>query len=111
MSERVFEEVAVGEQAAHHQAHAPEQPLQESVLEAMHREHGNSYVMRVIASSLNVRSTPDSHATGNIIGTLPHGAEVVTTGDAGAWKSIQHPRGKAFVHGDYLSASAPPKAE
>ena len=103
-------EVAAGNSGAAEPARQHHE-LDDSVLAQMHREYGNSHVMRVIASSLNVRSSPDTAGSGNILGTLPHGAEVTTNGEAGAWRSIVHPHGKAFVHGDYLSASAPPKQE
>lgn len=87
------------------------------ILALLHQTLGNAFVvgvmaaarppatpgtMRVTASALNVRSTPDKSRADNIIGLLPHHAVVKTTGDGGDWIGIEH-RGKpAFVYAQYL---------
>jgi hypothetical protein len=59
--------------------------------------------MRVTASGLNVRITPDSGSKTNIIGGLFHGEELDAFGHAGHWVRIRYRDRDAYVHGDFVA--------
>ncbi len=67
--------------------------------------------MRVTASALHVRSTPDKKGDDNIIGLLPHHTIVHATQRAGNWVGIDHGGKPAFVYAQYVEVAPPPVAE
>lgn len=61
--------------------------------------------VRVTASMLNIRSTPDAEAKDNIVGGLRRGKVVTAVAQQGEWLVIDYQGEKAFVHGDYVRAA------
>jgi len=64
--------------------------------------------VRVTADGLNVRGTPDAHASDNIVGGLHHGAVVTAVAHQDAWVAIDFRGATAYVHGDYVEAAPKP---
>ncbi len=64
--------------------------------------------VRVTADGLNVRRTPNAHATDNIVGGLHHGAVVTAVTHQDAWLGIDFRGETAYVHGDYVEAAPKP---
>lgn len=71
---------------------------------------GPSGPMRVTASGLHVRSSPDKTSHENIVGTLPHHHVVQPTVQHGELVAIEHDTTPAFVFGHYLEPVARPAA-
>lgn len=81
-----------------------EEPKKEIVVTPLEK------TMYVTASSLNVRTGPDTSY--NNIGSLPYSSEVNITGKTDEWFRISYNNRVAFVKGSYLSDNKPePKPE
>lgn len=59
--------------------------------------------VRVLASTLNVRSSPSKESKANIVGKLHRGALVEQTGREGDWVKINFHGGSAYVHHAYVA--------
>ncbi len=59
--------------------------------------------------SLNVRSSPSSSSSTNIVGSLPGGARIEVTDDfyTGDWHQINFGGAAAYVHKDYVTLDSP----
>ena len=68
--------------------------------------------VKVTASALRVRTSPDTKSPKNVIGQLQHGATVNVVAHAGEWLEIDYKGQRAFIHGSYvksLSSDAAPQ--
>lgn len=61
-------------------------------------------VRDVTASTLNVRSGPDTRY--RILGTLPNGTSVAVRGSQGDWRNVSYEGQDAWVHGAYLTGGS-----
>ena len=62
-----------------------------------------NYSAMVTADSVNIRSTPDSSTSSNIIGSRNRGESVVVTHRNGVWRRIVWPSGKpAYIYSRYI---------
>lgn len=59
--------------------------------------------VRVNASRLNVRSSPDSAATGNVVGQLAQGAQVAVVGTQGDWYLIEYSGQPAYIKASFTT--------
>ncbi|CAN5911254.1 hypothetical protein BH11GEM2_BH11GEM2_39520 [soil metagenome] len=75
------------------------------------RPPGTPNTMRVTASALHVRSTPDKTRPDNIIGLLPHHTMVKTTDQQGEWVGIDHEGKPAFVFAQHVEPLPKPAPE
>lgn len=59
--------------------------------------------VRVTASRLNVRSSPDSAGSGNLLGQLTQGTQIAVVGQQGDWLMIEYNGQSAFIKAEHTS--------
>ncbi|MBR2527986.1 MAG: SH3 domain-containing protein [Blautia sp.] len=76
--------------------------LGETVDEGSASQTADTGTIMMVTSDCNVRSSPSTQDSSNIVGGLAAGDSVRKTGDAGEWVQISYDGETAYVHGSLL---------